>query len=239
MENGLADSRSRAQALILAGRIFDEDRRIGKPGDLLPADVKLQAKGKEFPWVSRGGVKLESALEHFDIDLSGSVMLDIGASTGGFTDVALARGAAKVFAVDVGHGQLAWSLRSNPKVVVLERCNARYLSKEIVPDQIDVAVCDVSFIGLETVLPAPMSLVKNGGTLVALIKPQFEVGKGLVGKGGVVRDPRLHESVCQRIADWVNAKPDWKVLGIVPSPITGPAGNIEFLMAAVRGTASN
>ena len=234
VDSGLAESRSRAQALILAGKIFESDRRIEKPGDLLSPDTRLRAKGKDFPWVSRGGVKLDHALEHFDVGVSGLTVLDVGASTGGFTDVVLSRGAAKVYAVDVGHGQLAWSLRNDPRVVVLERCNARYLSKEIIPDPIDVVVCDVSFIGLEAVLPAPLSLARTGGALIALIKPQFEVGKGLVGKGGVVRDHRLHKSVCGRIETWINARAGWRVLGIVPSPITGPAGNVEFLIGAKR-----
>jgi 23S rRNA (cytidine1920-2'-O)/16S rRNA (cytidine1409-2'-O)-methyltransferase len=200
----------------------------------LPAGTKLRAKGRDFPWVSRGGVKLDHALEYFGVDVSGLTVLDVGASTGGFTDVVLSRGAAKVYAVDVGHGQLAWSLRSDARVVVLERCNARYLSKKIVPDPIDLVLCDVSFIGLETVLPASLSLVKAGGALIALIKPQFEVGKGAVGKGGVVRDSHLHERVCERIETWIENHAGWQSLGIVPSPITGPAGNVEFLIGAKR-----
>ncbi len=160
--------------------------------------------------------------------------LDIGASTGGFTDVLLTRGAAKVFAVDVGHGQLAWKLRNDPRVVVLERTNARHLTRTEVPDSIDLVTCDASFIGLETVLPASMALTAPGARLVALIKPQFEVGKDQVGKGGVVRDPELHEAVCARIEAWLAAREGWRVLGVTESPILGPEGNKEFLIAAVR-----
>lgn len=234
VEKGLAQTRTRAQALILAGKIYAGDRRVDKPGDLLPSDVELKAKGKQHPWVSRGGVKLAYALDQFDIDVSGLTVLDIGASTGGFTDVVLTRGAAVVYAVDVGHGQLAWSIRNDPKVVVLERCNARHLSSELVPDPIDMVVCDVSFIGLQVALPAALQLTKPSSFLVTLIKPQFEVGKENVGKGGVVRDPQQHRLVCERIEAWVNAQPDWSTVGLVESPIKGPAGNVEFLLAAQR-----
>ena len=234
VDQGLADSRTRAQALILAGLVYAGTQRIGKPGDRLPADTALTLKGKDHPWVSRGGLKLEKALDHFAIDPAGLACLDLGASTGGFTDVLLTRGAARVYAVDVGHGQLAWKLRQDPRVTVLERTNARTLGKEQVPEPVDLLVCDASFIGLETLLPAPLALTASGARLVALIKPQFEVGKGRVGKGGVVRDPDLHDEVCRRIEAWLNALPGWRVMGLTESPITGPEGNKEFLIAAVR-----
>jgi 23S rRNA (cytidine1920-2'-O)/16S rRNA (cytidine1409-2'-O)-methyltransferase len=198
---------------------------------LVPADRPLEVRGADHPWVSRGGLKLAHALDHFAIDPGGLVVLDVGASTGGFTDVALARGAKKVYAVDVGHGQLAWKLRNDPRVVVLERTNARHLTAGDVPEPVDLVVCDASFIGLETVLPAPLALARLGARLVALIKPQFEVGKGRVGKGGVVRDPALHAEVCARIGAWLPTQ-GWTVLGLTASPILGPEGNKEFLIAA-------
>jgi 23S rRNA (cytidine1920-2'-O)/16S rRNA (cytidine1409-2'-O)-methyltransferase len=185
--------------------------------------------------VSRGGVKLAAGLDAFKIEPAGAVAIDVGASTGGFTDVLLHRGAAKVYAVDVGHGQLAWKLRNDPRVVVLERVNARHLAREQVPEPVDLVVCDASFIGLETVLPSALALTKPSAMLVALIKPQFEVGKGKVGKGGVVRDPALHAEVCARIEAWLAAQPGWHVLGIVESPLKGPEGNIEFLIGGWRG----
>lgn len=229
---GLAESRAKAQALILAGQVYAGDRKIAKAGDLLDAEAEIQLKGKEHPWVSRGGMKLAHALEHFALTLRDAVVLDVGASTGGFTDVALHHGAARVYAVDVGHGQLAWKLRQDPRVVVLERTNARHLTRAEVPDPVDFIVCDASFIGLETVLPASLALAAPGAHLVALIKPQFEVGRGRVGKGGVVRDPALHAEVCDRITAWLAGLPGWTVLGLTESPILGPEGNKEFLIAA-------
>lgn len=229
---GLAESRAKAQALILAGQVYAGDRKIAKAGDLLDAEAEIQLKGKEHPWVSRGGMKLAHALEHFALTLRDPVVLDVGASTGGFTDVALHHGAARVYAVDVGHGQLAWKLRQDPRVVVLERTNARHLTRAEVPDPVDFIVCDASFIGLETVLPATLALAAPGAHLVALIKPQFEVGRGRVGKGGVVRDPALHAEVCERITAWLAGLPGWTVLGLTESPILGPEGNKEFLIAA-------
>lgn len=234
VDRGLAETRSKAQALILAGLVHADSRRIDKAGDMIGEDQPLTVKGQDHPWVSRGGLKLVKGLDVFDIDPSGLVCLDVGASTGGFTDVLLSRGAAKVFAVDVGHGQLAWKLREDPRVVVLERTNARHLTMEQVPEPVDLVVCDASFIGLETVLPAPLALTRAGARLVALIKPQFEVGKGRVGKGGVVRDPDLHREVCDRIAGWLGGLPGWQVLGIEESPITGPEGNKEFLIGGAR-----
>ena len=234
VERGLVESRSKAQALILAGKVYSGERRIEKAGEALRADQPLRLRGQEHPWVSRGGMKLEKALEHFAIDPAGWTALDIGASTGGFTDVLLANGAARVYAVDVGQAQLAWKLRQDPRVVVLEKTNARYLTSEQVPEVIDLVVCDASFIGLEKVLPAGLALTGPGALLIALIKPQFEVGKGRVGKGGVVRDPDQHRAVCRRIEDWLNGLAGWTVLGVTESPIKGPEGNVEFLIAARR-----
>ena len=233
VERGLVETRAKAQALIMAGKVFSADRRIAKAGDLVAEDAPLEVKGQDHPWVSRGGIKLAHALEHFHIDVAGVVALDIGASTGGFTDVLLQNGAARVYAVDVGHGQLAWKLRQDPRVLVLERVNARYLTAAQVPEPPDIVVCDASFIGLETVLPAALGLAKAQAQLVALIKPQFEVGPERVGKGGVVRDPALHREVCERIAAWLTGR-GWQVVGIVESPIRGPEGNIEFLVYARR-----
>jgi len=229
---GLAESRAKAQALIMAGQVFAGEQRVDKAGTLLKAGVPLRVRGEEHPWVSRGGVKLAHGIAHFDIDPTDLVCLDVGASTGGFTDVLLHHGAKRVYAVDVGHGQLAWKLRQDPRVVVLERCNARRLSAEEVPEPVEMLVCDASFIGLEVVLPAPLALAAPGALLLALIKPQFEVGKGRVGAGGVVRDPALHEEVCNRIAAWLESLPDWSVVGLTESPLKGPDGNKEFLIAA-------
>ncbi len=234
---GLAESRARAQALILAGVVFSGETRVDKAGQMLAEDAPIEVRGRDHPWVSRGGLKLAHALDHFAIDPTGLVCLDIGASTGGFTDVLLTGGAAKVYAVDVGHGQLAWKLREDKRVVVLERTNARYLSAQEVPEPVALITCDTSFIGLETVLPAPMALAGAGARLIALVKPQFEVGKGEVGKGGVVRDPAQHEAVCARIEAWLAHQARWRVLGLTESPVLGPEGNKEFLIAAAREAA--
>lgn len=234
VERGLVESRQRAQAVILAGLVFTGERRVEKAGQLLPAEAPLTLRGQDHPWVSRGGLKLDHGLTVFAIDPAGLVCLDVGASTGGFTDVLLARGAAKVYAVDVGQGQLAWKLRTDPRVVVLEKTNARYLTAELVPEAPDLVVCDASFISLTLVLPAALALARPGARLVALVKPQFEVGKGEVGKGGVVRDPAQHAAVCERIRGWLEQAVGWRVLGLAESPITGPEGNREFLIAAER-----
>ncbi len=231
---GLVESRARAQALIMAGLVYAGTARIAKPGDLLPPDAQLSVKGQDHPWVSRGGVKLAHGLAHFGLDPAGRIGLDIGASTGGFTDVLLAQGATKIYAVDVGHGQLAWKLRSDPRVIVLEKTNARHLDAGLIPEPIGALVCDASFIGLQIVLPAGLALCAPGAFAIVLIKPQFEAGPGQVGKGGVVRDAAIHEEVCARIAAWFAALPGWTVLGITPSPIKGPEGNIEFLLGAIR-----
>ncbi|MPY75111.1 MAG: TlyA family rRNA (cytidine-2'-O)-methyltransferase [Alphaproteobacteria bacterium] len=234
VERGLVESRARAQAVIMAGQVFSGERRVTKAGDVLAADAPLELRGQDHPWVSRGGLKLAHALAEFHLDITGLVCLDVGSSTGGFTDVLLANGAAKVYAVDVGKGQLAWKLRQDARVAVLEETNARYLTRAQVPEEIDFVACDASFIGLEKVLPAPMALTRTGAHLVALIKPQFQAGPRDVGKGGVVRDPAVHARVCDEARGWLEAQPGWRVLGIAESPITGPAGNKEFLMAAVR-----
>src|SRR5205809_3582237 len=235
VEQGLAESRAKAQALILAGLVSAGGRRVDKPGTTLAEHTELTLAGRDHPWVSRGGVKLAFALDHFALDPTGVIALDIGASTGGFTDVLLARGAARVHAVDVGRGQLAWKLRQDPRVVVHEATNARYLIRADIPEPIDLITCDASFIGLTTLLPAPLALAAERATLVALIKPQFEAGAKQVGKGGVVRDPAIHQAVCRRVSDWVDAQPGWNVVGIAESPIQGPAGNREFLLYARRG----
>jgi 23S rRNA (cytidine1920-2'-O)/16S rRNA (cytidine1409-2'-O)-methyltransferase len=235
VERGLVESRAKAQAVIMAGQVFSGEQRVAKPGDVLGADAPLELRGQDHPWVSRGGLKLAHALREFGLDVTGLTCLDVGASTGGFTDVLLANGAAKIYAVDVGKGQLAWKLRQDARVVVLEETNARHLTRAHVPEDIDFVACDASFIGLEKVLPAPLSLTRPGAHLVALIKPQFQAGPQDVGKGGVVRDPAVHARVCCEVHDWLEAQLGWRVLGIAESPITGPAGNREFLIAAVRG----
>jgi 23S rRNA (cytidine1920-2'-O)/16S rRNA (cytidine1409-2'-O)-methyltransferase len=232
VEWGLAESRAKAQALILAGVVSCAGQRINKPGEQLAADAALAVKGHDHPWVSRGGVKLAHALDHFGIVVDGKTALDIGASTGGFTDVLLSRGAGRVYAVDVGHGQLAWKLRQDPRVVVHERLNARHLTRAHVPESVAIITCDASFIGLATVLPAPLALAAEEAELVALVKPQFEAGREHVGKGGVVRDPAVHHKVCERAAGWVGAQPGWTLVGVVESPVLGPQGNREFLLYA-------
>ena len=234
VDRGLAESRARAQALILAGQVFSGERRVAKAGDLLLPEAPLRVQGQDHPWVSRGGLKLAHALAEFGLSPQGRICLDIGASTGGFSHVLLAHGAARVHAVDVGHGQLAWSLRNDPRVVVHERTNARYLDANTIPDPIEALVCDASFIGLATLLPAPLALCVRAAWAVALIKPQFEAGPAAVGSRGVVRDPAVHREVCERIGSWWGAMPGWRVTGLTESPITGPEGNREFLIAAVR-----
>lgn len=234
VDRGLAESRTKAQALILAGQVFSGERRVEKPGQPVAPEAPLEVRGQDHPWVSRGGLKLDHALAHFALSPEGRVCLDIGASTGGFSDVLLARGAARVHAVDVGHGQLAWKLRRDSRVVVHERTNARYLTQATIGEPVQALVCDASFIGLATLLPAPLVLCAPGAWAVALIKPQFEAGPDLVGKGGVVRDASVHAAVCARVRAWWAGLDGWRVLGITESPITGPQGNREFLIAAER-----
>jgi 23S rRNA (cytidine1920-2'-O)/16S rRNA (cytidine1409-2'-O)-methyltransferase len=217
----------------MAGAVFSGEKKLAKPGDMLAEDAPLEVRGKDHPWVSRGGIKLDHGLTHFGFDVAGSIALDVGSSTGGFTDVLLSRGAAKVYAVDVGTNQLAWKLRQDPRVVVLEQTNARILDVSIIPDAVDIVVCDASFIGLSKVLDAPLRLAKPHAKLVALVKPQFEAGRQDVGKGGVVRDPNVHRRVCDEAKGWVESQ-GWSVLGVTPSPITGPEGNVEFLLGAEK-----
>ncbi|MHB9879230.1 TlyA family RNA methyltransferase [Pacificimonas sp. ICDLI1SI03] len=231
-ERALVESRSRAQALIMAGLVFSGERRIAKAGDVLAADAPLEVRGKDHPWVSRGGLKLEHGLRHFGIDPAGMVALDVGSSTGGFTDVLLTHGARRVYAVDSGTNQLAWKLRQDERVLVHEQTNARHLTPDQIPEAIDIIVCDASFIGLAKVLETPLGFAAPGAFLVALIKPQFEAGPAHVEKGGVVRDPAIHERVCSDVREWLATTMGWTVLGITQSPITGPAGNIEFLIGA-------
>ena len=217
----------------MAGAVFSGERKLAEAGEMLAQDAALEVRGKDHPWVSRGGIKLAHGLDHFGFDVTGAIALDVGSSTGGFTDVLLSRGAAKVYAVDVGTNQLAWKLRQDPRVIVLEQTNARYLTSEQVPEPVDIVVCDASFISLAKVLEAPLKLAKPGAWLLALVKPQFEAGREEVGKGGVIRDPAVHERVCAAAAEWVAAQ-GWTVLGITPSPITGPEGNVEFLLGAQK-----
>lgn len=233
VERGLATTRTRAQAMIMSGIVLVNEHAVSKSGQLIEPDASLRLKGKDHPWVSRGGLKLAKALKHFNLNVNGSIALDIGASTGGFTDVLLHHGAAKVYAVDVGHGQLDWRLRNDARVVVLEKTNARYLDTRMIPDTPDMIVCDASFISLKTVLPASLSLAAPHATLCALIKPQFEAGREQVGNG-VITDPALHAAICEDITDWMNACAGWQVQGITESPITGPKGNIEFLLCAIK-----
>jgi 23S rRNA (cytidine1920-2'-O)/16S rRNA (cytidine1409-2'-O)-methyltransferase len=233
VSRGLAESRTRGQALIMAGAVFSGERKIAKAGDMLAEDAALEVRGKDHPWVSRGGIKLDHGLKHFGFDATGAVALDVGSSTGGFTDVLLSRGAVKVYAVDVGTNQLAWKLRQDPRVIVHEQTNARNLDVDIVPEPVDIVVCDASFISLAKVLEAPLKLAKPGAKLVALIKPQFEAGREEVGKGGVVRDPVVHERVCAEATAWVESR-GWTARGVTPSPITGPEGNVEFLLGAEK-----
>ncbi len=232
LDRGLVDSRARAQAVILAGLVFSGTKRIDKAGQPMPEDAAIEVRGQDHPWVSRGGLKLAHGLAAFGLSPDGRVCLDVGASTGGFTDVLLAGGAAKVHAVDVGHGQLAWKLRSDPRVAVHERTNARHLTADLIGDPIGALVCDASFIGLATLLPAPLALCVPGAWAVALIKPQFEAGPEHVGSKGVVRDAAVHRAVCDRIVAWWGGLAGWRVLGVVESPITGPEGNREFLIGA-------
>lgn len=234
VERGLAESRARAQALILAGLVFSGETKIAKAGQPLGHDAPLDVRGRDHPWVSRGGIKLAHAIGHFGLDPAGVTAMDIGSSTGGFTDVLLQNGAEHVFAVDSGTNQLAWKLRQDPRVTVLEKTSARVLTPGMIDRPATWVVCDASFIGLAKVLEVPLSLAARPTRLVALIKPQFEVGKGEVGKGGVVRDPALHARVCAEVRDWLEGD-GWQVQGIVQSPITGPEGNIEFLISATRG----
>ncbi|MGR4889921.1 TlyA family RNA methyltransferase [Sphingopyxis sp. LARHCG72] len=233
VDRGLAESRTRAQALILAGLAFVGDRKIDKAGQQIADDAEISVKGRDHPWVSRGGIKLDHALTHLDWDVTGAVAIDVGSSTGGFTDVLLSRGAARVYAVDSGTNQLAWKLRQDDRVIVHEQTSARILTEDHIPEPVDLIVCDASFIALSKVLPVPMSFAKPGARIVALIKPQFEAERHEVGKKGVVRDAAVHARVCDKVREWLTGE-GWDVADLVESPITGPEGNVEFLIAAVK-----
>lgn len=237
VDRGLVESRTRAQALILAGLVFSGERKIEKAGQGLPEDAPIEVRGRDHPWVSRGGIKLAHGLAHFGWDVNGVAAMDVGSSTGGFTDVLLSKGATRVYAVDSGTNQLAWKLRQDPRVIVHEQTSARILTDAHIPEAIDIIVCDASFISLEKVLAVPMGFAAPAARLMALIKPQFEAGRDEVGKGGVVRDPALHERICNEVRSWVEAA-GWSVEGIERSPITGPEGNVEFLIAAHRTVAT-
>jgi len=232
VDRGLAESRTRAQALIMAGNVLVGDKPVDKAGQTVAEDAPITLKGRDHPWVSRGGLKLAHALAHFALDVTGLVAMDVGSSTGGFTDVLLTHGAARVYAVDSGTNQLAWKLRTDPRVIVHEQTSARILTPEHIPEPVGIIVCDASFISLAKVLEGPLTFAADGALLVALIKPQFEAGRADVGKGGVVRDPAVHARVCADVQSWLEGLPGWDVLGIAESPITGPEGNVEFLIAA-------
>jgi 23S rRNA (cytidine1920-2'-O)/16S rRNA (cytidine1409-2'-O)-methyltransferase len=233
VDRGITKSREKAQALILAGQILVDGQKKDKAGALVPADAELRVLGEVLPYVSRGGLKLAGALKTFGISVKGAVALDVGASTGGFTDCLLQNGAQKVFAVDVGYGQMAWTVRQDPRVVVIERANIRQLDPSLIPEPVDIAVIDVSFISLEKVVPSILTFLKPRAELVALIKPQFEVGKGQVGKGGIVRDDVARTAAVERVSEFIR-KAGFDVKGVVPSSITGQDGNVEFLIHAVR-----
>ncbi|QDM39665.1 TlyA family RNA methyltransferase [Altererythrobacter sp. TH136] len=234
VDRGLAESRTRAQALVMAGLVFSGETKLSKSGQSLAEDAAIEVRGRDHPWVSRGGIKLAHALDVFALDPAGATAMDIGSSTGGFTDVLLQRGAVRVFAVDSGTNQLAWKLRQDPRVAVLEQTSARILTAEQIDAPCNWVVCDASFISLAKVLERPLSLAAPDCRLVALIKPQFEVGREEVGKGGVVRAAELHARVCGEVREWLTAG-GWTVDGLTTSPITGPEGNVEFLVAARRG----
>ncbi|NML92110.1 TlyA family RNA methyltransferase [Novosphingobium sp. TW-4] len=233
VDRGLAESRTRAQALILAGVVFSGETKIAKAGQPVSAEAPLEVRGRDHPWVSRGGIKLAHAIDHFGLDPDGVVAMDIGSSTGGFTDVLLQKGASHVFAVDSGTNQLAWKLRQDARVTVLEQTSARILTAAHIDQAASWVVCDASFISLRKVLEVPLALATRPTQLVALIKPQFEVGRSEVGKGGVVRDPALHTRVCNEVLEWLQEE-GWAVQGVVESPITGPEGNVEFLISATH-----
>ena len=234
VERGLAESRTRAQALVMAGLVYAGTEKVAKPGQALSLDAELTVRGRDHPWVSRGGVKLAHGLDVFGWDVSDAVAMDVGSSTGGFTDVLLTRGAARVYAVDSGTNQLAWKLRQDDRVVVLEQTSARILTATHIPEPVDLLVCDASFIGLAKVMERPLSFAALVARAMVLVKPQFEAGRDDVGKGGVVRDPAVRERAVESVSNWF-AGQGWQVEGVEQSPITGPEGNVEFLLAARRG----
>jgi len=234
VEKGLVESRTKAQSLIMSGCVYFKEEKVSKAGHLFPEDTEFTIKNSTLKWVSRAGFKLEHGLAHFAINVENKIAIDVGASTGGFTQVLLTNGAEKVYAVDVGYGQLDWKLREDSRVIVLDKTNARHLTNDQIPEPADIVVCDASFISLKKVLPAALSLTKDTAHVVALIKPQFEVEKHEVGKGGIISDPALHERVCEDIKNWFANDIGWKVLGITESPIKGTKGNKEFLIACKK-----
>ncbi len=234
VDRGLVENRTKAQALIMAGKAFSGEQRINKAGDKIASDKPLEIRGQAHPWVSRGGLKLDAAIKHFNIDVKGLTAMDVGSSTGGFSDLLLQNGAKKIYAIDVGRGQLHWKLRSDDRVIVMEGTNARHITSDDIKDPIDIITCDASFIGLEKILETPLKFASDEAWLVELIKPQFQVGQGVVGKGGIVRDPDLHKRTCDEVSNWITSLDGWQVEGIIKSPITGARGNIEFLITAKR-----
>ncbi len=233
VERGIVETRERGQSMIIAGQVLVNDQKVEKSGALVPGDADLRIIGEQLPYVGRGGLKLEAALKGFTIDVHGKIALDVGASTGGFTDCLLQHGARKVYAVDVGYGQLAWKLRQDPRVITIERVNVRDMDPALIPETIDIATIDVSFISLEKVIPPILPLLAKTGALVALIKPQFEVGRTQVGKGGIVRDETARNDAVKRVEDFIRGR-GFEVKGVIQSPITGQDGNIEYLIYAVR-----
>ena len=238
VDRGIVESRERAQALILAGQVLVNGQKVVKSGAPVPSDADVRILGERMPYVSRGGLKLEAALREYAIDVAGATALDVGASTGGFTDCLLQHGAAKVYAVDVGYGQMAWKVRQDPRVIVIERVNIREMDASLVPEPVDIAVIDVSFISLEKVLPAIMPFLNPNSRVVALVKPQFEAGKGQVGKGGIVRDESVRAAAVDKVRAAVE-KAGLDVRSVIPSPITGQDGNVEYLLYAVRRPANS
>jgi 23S rRNA (cytidine1920-2'-O)/16S rRNA (cytidine1409-2'-O)-methyltransferase len=234
-DRGLAESRAKAQAYIMAGLVTVAGKKIDKPGHKIASDAAIELKGKDHPWVSRGGIKLDHALRHFGVDVTGMIAMDVGSSTGGFTDVLLTGGAEKVYAVDSGTNQLAWKLRQDDRVLVHEQTSARILTEQHIPEKVDIIVCDASFISLVKVLERPLEFARDQATLVALIKPQFEAERSDVGKGGVVRDVSVRQATCEKVRDWLIGS-GWDIMGITESPITGPKGNVEFLIGAQKTT---
>lgn len=228
-DKGLATSRQRANALIMAGNILVNNQPVDKPGSMVPIDAEIVNKGPDIPFVSRGGFKIEKAIQSLNLDVTDMLCLDVGASTGGFTDCLLQHGASRVYAIDVGYGQLDWKLRQDPRVVVIERTNIRYATEELLPEPFDLISIDVSFISLKIVIPVVKKFLKNDGKILALIKPQFEVGKHQVGKGGVVKNPELHQTVIERLSDFFSDT-GFKIGPVIPSPILGPKGNKEFII---------
>ncbi len=230
-ERGLAASREKAQAIIFSGKVLVDGQKQDKAGAFVPEDAEIRILGETLRYVGRGGLKLEAALKEFRIPVSGMIALDVGASTGGFTDCLLQHGSQKIYAVDVGYGQIAWKLRQDPRVVVIERVNIRDMALSLIPEHVDVAVIDVSFISLEKVIPSVLNFLKPEAVIIALIKPQFEVGKEQVGKGGIVRDETARTTAVKKVEDFIN-RLGLEVQGIIPSPITGQDGNVEYLICA-------